>query len=172
MWAGFRIDKLTNSIEHVLTGERFQTVVVRVSKREIGTITKTTGWLFDWKLELTNPERLVFKMMIAGEAGATQGLMSLEVKSDHIFVHLIESAPCNKGKSKMYVGVPGNLIAFACQLSFQKGFEGNVSFISKTKLINHYIQSLGAMHFGGGVMIIETRAALKLINRYFKDQSL
>jgi hypothetical protein len=38
------------------------------------------------------------------------------------------SAPCNKGKSKMYSGVPGNLVAFACKVSFQRGHEGNVSF--------------------------------------------
>lgn len=172
MWAGFRIDKLTNSIERAETGERFQTKVLPVTEKDGGKITKTKGWQFNWKLELNNPERLVFKIVIDGEATAIQGLMSLELKSDHVFVHLIESAPCNKGKSKMYVGVPGNLVAFACLISFQNRFEGNVSFISKTKLINHYIQSLGAMHFGGGVMIIENRAALKLINRYFKDQSL
>ena len=172
MWAGFKIDKLTNSIERALTGERFQTVVARVFKKDVAVITKTKGWQFNWKLELNNPERLVFKIAINEESGAIQGLMSLELKSDHVFIHLIESAPCNKGKSKMYVGVPGNLVAFACQVSFKNGFEGNVSFISKTRLINHFIQSLGAMHFGGGVMIIETRAALKLIKRYFKDQSL
>jgi hypothetical protein len=39
-------------------------------------------------------------------------------------MHLIESAPFNKGKNKVYAGVPGNLVAFACKLSFQRGFEG------------------------------------------------
>jgi hypothetical protein len=52
----------------------------------------------------------------------------------------------------------------------QRGFQGNVSFISKTQLIEHYIRTLGAFHFGGRVMIIETRAALKLIDKYFKNQ--
>jgi len=45
-----------------------------------------------------------------------------------------------------------------------------VSFISKTQLIDHYIKILGAFHFGGRLMIIETQAALKLIDRYFKNQ--
>jgi hypothetical protein len=85
-------------------------------------------------------------------------------------MHLVESAPFNKGKSKVYSGVPGNLVAFACRLSFQRGFEGNVSFISKTQLIDHYIKTLGAFHFGGRLMIIETQAALKLIDKYFKNQ--
>ncbi|WP_255478664.1 hypothetical protein [Rufibacter sp. XAAS-G3-1] len=97
-------------------------------------------------------------------------IISLEVKEDHVYMHLVESAPFNKGSGKMYSGVPGNLVAFACKLSFQRGHEGNVSFISKTQLIEHYEKTLGAMHFGGRVMVIETTSALKLINRYFKNQ--
>jgi hypothetical protein len=85
-------------------------------------------------------------------------------------MNLVESAGFNKGKSKVYAGVPGNLVAFACHLSFQHGFEGNVSFISKTQLVDHYVKTLGAFHFGGRVMIIETKAALKLIDKYFKNQ--
>jgi hypothetical protein len=82
-------------------------------------------------------------------------------------MHLVESASFNKGKAKIYSGVPGNLVAFACRLSFQRGHKGNVSFLSKTQLIQHYIDTLGAIHFGGRVMIIDTEAALKLINKYF-----
>ena len=96
-----------------------------------------------------------------------QGLISLEIKSDHVYMHLVESAPFNKGKSKVYAGVPGNLVAFACKLAFQRGHEGNVSFFSKTQLVQHYIDTLGAIHFGGRVTIIDTNAALKLINKYF-----
>jgi hypothetical protein len=84
-------------------------------------------------------------------------------------MHLVESSPFNKGKTKVYAGVPGNLVAYACKLSFQRGHNGNVSFVSKTQLIEHYEKSLGAIHFGGRLMIIETQSALKLINKYFKD---
>lgn len=54
----------------------------------------------------------------------------------------------------------GNLVAYACKLSFQRGHQGNISFISKTQLIKHYQKTLGAFHFGGRLMIIETEAAL------------
>ena len=70
----------------------------------------------------------------------------------------------------MYSGVAGNLVAFACKLSFQRGHEGNVSFLSKSQLVDHYEKTLGAFHFGGRVMIIETQLALKLINKYFQNQ--
>ena len=82
-------------------------------------------------------------------------------------MHLLESAPFNKGKNKIYAGAPGNLVAFACKLSFQRGHDGNVAFVSKSRLIDHYIETLGAIHFGGRLMIIETQAALKLIDKYF-----
>ena len=95
----------------------------------------------------------------------------LKLKATIFEMHLVESAPFNKGKTKIYSGVPGNLVAFARRLSFQRGFEGNVSFISKTKLVDHYFKTLGAIHFGGGLIIIETRAALKLIDKYFKNTS-
>jgi len=85
-------------------------------------------------------------------------------------MHLVESAPFNKGKTKVYAGVPGNLVAFASKLAFQRGHEGNVSFFSKTQLVQHYIDTLGAMHVGGRIMIIDTIAALKLINKYFPNE--
>ncbi len=93
----------------------------------------------------------------------------MEVKEDHVYMHLVESSPFNKGKTKVYSGVAGNLVAFACKFSFRRGHEGNVSFLSKTQLIEHYEKTLGAFHFGGRVMIIETQAALRLINKYFQN---
>jgi hypothetical protein len=165
----FEIDELTNSIQNVLTGDSFSTVVSLISQADLKGVTKKNGWQFDWKYEFRQPQREVYKLTIANNLSIIQGLISLEAKSDHIYMHLVENAPFNKGKSKVYSGVPGNLVAFACRLSFQRGFEGNVSFISKSQLIDHYIKILGATHVGGRIMIIESKAALKLINKYFKN---
>lgn len=163
----FVVDKLTNSIENVVTGDTFPTDITIISSVDLKTVTKKVGWAFDWKGELRQPERDVYKLTIVNNQSIIQGLISLEVKSDHVYMHLVESAPFNKGKAKIYAGVPGNLVAFACKLSFQRGHEGNISFFSKTQLVTHYIDSLGAIHFGGRLMIIDTNAALKLINKYF-----
>jgi hypothetical protein len=97
-----------------------------------------------------------------------QGLISLSDQHDHIYMHLIESAKFNKGKQKIYAGVPGNLVAFACRRSFEKGYEGYLAFDAKTVLIKHYQETLYASHFKGTKMIIETPAANRLINQYFK----
>ncbi|MDP2189333.1 MAG: hypothetical protein Q8J69_11690 [Sphingobacteriaceae bacterium] len=165
----FLIDKLTNSIENVTTGDSFQTVISLLTSSDLKTISKNNDWVFDWKREFKQPEREIYKLTIAGNTSIIQGLMSIEIKTDHVYLHLVENAPFNKGKAKVYAGVPGNLVAFACRLSFQRGHEGNVSFLSKSQLIEHYERTLGAFHFGGRIMIIETRAALKLIDKYFKN---
>lgn len=163
------IDELTNSIKNIISGDSFPTDISLITKTDLKKITKKNGWQFDWKLELKHPERDVYKITIVNNQLIIQGLISLEVKPDHVFMHLVESAPFNKGKTKIYSGVPGNLVAFACKLSFQRGHEGTVSFISKTQLIDHYIVSLGAFHVGGRLMIISSESALKLINRYFSN---
>lgn len=163
----FVVDKLTNSIENVVTGDSFPTDITLISAADLKTITKKNGWQFDWKLELKQPEKDVYKLTIVNNQSIIQGLISLEIKSDHVYMHLVESAPFNKSNTKIYSGVPGNLVAFACKLAFQRGHEGNVSFFSKTQLVQHYIDTLGAIHFGGRIMIIDTNAALKLINKYY-----
>ena len=163
----FEVDKLTNSIENVSSGDSFPTEISLLTKSDLKKITLKNGWRFNWRFELQSPLSEVYKLTITNNPNIIQGLVSLEVKSDHVYIHLIESAPFNIGKKKTYLGVPGNLVAFACKLSFQRGHEGYVSFLSKTKLIEHYEKSLGAKHIGEQKMIISTISALKLTNKYF-----
>lgn len=164
----FEVDKLTNSIENVKSGDSFPTEISLLTKTDLKPLTKKNGWQFNWASEFKAPAREVYKLTITNNPGIIQGIISLEVKTDHVYMHLIESAPFNIGKSKTYLGVPGNLVAFACKLSFQRGGEGYVSFLSKTRLIEHYEKTLGAVHSGGRNMIITTEVALKLTNKYFK----
>jgi len=161
------IDKLTNSIENSISGDSFPTEIHRIEKSDLKNITKTKGWLFNWNEEAKLKDRLVYKLTILGNPMIVQGLVSISDFQDHIYLHLIESAPFNLGKHKLYKGVPGNLFAFACKNSWDKGYEGFVSFTAKTKLIEHYEKSLGATHVGGHKMIIFPDAALKLIRKYF-----
>jgi len=91
------------------------------------------------------------------------------MESDYVFMNLIESAPFNRGKNKLYEGVAGNLVAYACKVSFQKGNEGFVAFDAKTKLIAHYEKTLGAYLFGKQRMIIVRETAQILVDKYFKN---
>lgn len=165
----FEVDKLTRSIENVITGDSFATEISNLSKYELSQISKKNDWLFDWKSEMKFNDREVYKLTIQNNPNIIQGLISVQIEKDHVYMHLLESAPFNRGKHKIYLGVPGNLVAFACKLSFQRGNDGFVSFRAKSKLIEHYIESLGATHFGGQLMILDTIASTKLIDKYFKS---
>jgi hypothetical protein len=163
----FEIDKLTRSIENVVTGDSFQTVVLPFTKEDLKTASRSNGWLFNWKQESAMRGRLVFKLTIVENPAIIQGLVSLEVKADHIAMQLVESAPFNLGRNKIYAGVLGNLVAFCCKRSFELGFAGNLAFIAKTRLIGHYEDTLKAVHVGSGRMVIETAAAQYLVDKYF-----
>jgi hypothetical protein len=162
------IDKLIRSIENAITGDNFKTIVVELTLKEIKSI-KKSDWLFNWKQELKQRDKIVYKLVIFDNINVIQGLISLQDRGDHIFISLIESNKFNQGAKKIYIGVPGNLVAFACKLSFDKGYGGYVSFESKTKLIQHYQKSLGAHVLFGNIMAIDTNAAIKLIKQYFPE---
>lgn len=162
------IDKLTNSIENAFSGDRFQTELSPIEKPELKAVVKGNGWLFNWKYEFEQKERRIFKLTIVENSDIIQGLVSFSIETDHVYMHLIESAPFNKGKNKIYIGIPGNLIAYLCKVSREYGHEGFVSFLSKTKLIDHYERTLGAVHIGGHKMVIFPKEAHQLIKRYFQ----
>ncbi|MDD4969146.1 MAG: hypothetical protein PHT07_06915 [Paludibacter sp.] len=164
----FEIDKLTDSILNKISGDSFSTEISLLTISDLKLITKTKGWSFNWKYEFNQIDRQVYKLTILDNPGVIQGLISLTIKSDHVYMYLLESAPFNIGKNKIYEGVSGNLVAFACKLSFQTGGEGFVSFESKTKLIEHYHKLLGATNFGGRLMVIDSNAAKILVDKYFK----
>jgi hypothetical protein len=164
----FVIDKLTNSIENTSTGEVFDTSVVRLSIKDLSLI-NSSDWQFDWRSEIKDKTKEVYKLSTLNNPRIIQGLLSIEDKQDHIFMHLIESSKFNKGKDKIYLGVPGNLVAYACKVSVDNGYQGFLAFDAKTVLIKHYQETLHATHFRGLRMFIETNAAIRLISQYFKS---
>ena len=103
------IDRLTNSIRNTISGDQFNTKIIQITTNEKG-ITKK-DWVFDWKQEIEDKNKEVYKLVIENNERIIQGLISITDNHDHIFMNLIESAKFNKGKSKLYEGVPGNLVA-------------------------------------------------------------
>jgi len=165
----FVVDKLTNSIQNTISGDSFETEVLRLTNSDLKQTTKKNGWNFDWKMELNDNSKEVFKLTIPHNPNIIQGLLSLTLERDHVYMHLLENAPFNIGQNKLYEGVAGNLVAHACKVSFQQGFEGFVAFTAKTKLIEHYEKTLGAYHLSGHKLIIPTKSAQVLIDKYFKS---
>ncbi|MFZ9159791.1 MAG: hypothetical protein ACO206_03840 [Aquirufa sp.] len=163
--ADFIIDKLTKSIEEVSSGQNISTLILPLKLEDLLGL----KWQFDWELELEIESHFVYKLVAENNPNLIQGLICLERKPDHIYIHLLESSSFNKGSQKQFLGVAGNLVAYACKQSFHFGNDGNVSFIAKEQLINHYERSIGAFHFGNKRMIINTNAAKILVNQYFNS---
>lgn len=166
----FVIDRLTNSVLNTISGDSFPTEVSILTKNDLKGVTKKSGWNFDWRAEFKNEKSEQYKLTIVHNPNIIQGLLSIMIETDHVFMNLLESAPFNIGQNKLYEGVAGNLVAYACKLSFQRGFDGFVAFTAKTQLIEHYEKSLGAFHFKNQRMIIDTRASKNLVEKYFKTQ--
>ena len=72
----FEIDKITESIEVVRTGEHFETSVVPVAKADLKEI---NGWNFDWDFEFSQPKRQLYKLITEKEPAIIQGLVSFEI---------------------------------------------------------------------------------------------
>lgn len=168
---GIQVDVLTNSIVNTISKDSFPTDVHLLATKDFKSIDKKAGWQFDWKSESKLVDRSVHKLTIRNNPDIIQGLVSISDSGDHFYLHLIESAPFNLGKNKLYEGVPGNLFAFACKTSWDKGYQGFVSFTSKSKLVEHYEISLGATHIGNNKMVIFPQEALKLILKYFPQST-
>lgn len=100
----FEIDKLTDSILNRISGDSFRTEISLLTKFDLKTITKQKGWSFDWKYEFGLLDREIYKLTIVDNPEIVQGLISLTIKTDHVYMYLLESSPFNIGKNKLYEG--------------------------------------------------------------------
>jgi hypothetical protein len=167
----FIIDKITNSIEDAATGKSHETIIIEITSDENKKVHKKDGWFFNWKKEFKESHHTIYKLTLANSR-TIEGLISLEPIADQQFIemHLIENAPHNYGAKKRFAGVAGNLVAFACKMSFDMGFEGFVAFRAKTDLIDHYSQTLGArLIYSNDRMAIFPESAKNLVNSYYKN---
>ena len=68
----FEIDKLTNSLENTLTGEIFDTEIIRVTLKNSKQI-KKSDWQFDWHQEFRNASNEIYKLTTINNPTIIQG---------------------------------------------------------------------------------------------------
>lgn len=81
---------------------------------------KMKGWeaYFDWSVYFSLDSNVkVFKLTILGDDEVIQRAVAIEIKQNHIFVNLVESAPHNRGKERVFKHVGVHLFAYACFLT-------------------------------------------------------
>jgi hypothetical protein len=134
---------------------------------------KEDGWEsnFDWRHYLNHDSVSAYKLMVEGDP-EIQGVVAFEIMENHVFMHLVESAPHNRGRDREFFRVGQHLYAFACYWSRQLGFDGCIAFKAKTGLIDYNIQSMNAklVSFKSGRMIIDEIDAERLIQLYLEDK--
>lgn len=100
----------------------FRPILLLLSTADLKKLTKKNGWLFDWKYELRQPEREVYKLTIVNNLSVIQGLRSLEIKSDHIYMHPVESAPLIRAKQRYILVYPAILLPLHASFRVNEAF--------------------------------------------------
>ena len=148
------------------TNEEFEAEILELEEDEFDEINKSKQFEFDWSKEKSNN---VFKIVEKSEAKGQEILGLLSIinipKELRIHINLIENSNENKGKNKKVDRIAGCLLAFAVQLSFEKGYLGFTSLVPKTELIGLYVKKYGFSQYGRQ-LAIEKQAAIGLIQKY------
>ena len=132
------------------------------------------NWEFNWIEESKKGNKILG--LFAENDKRVQGIIEYYENKERklLEVILVEIAPFNNQhnpknhlKSKEYMGVGGHLFAEVARISFEKGYDGYVSFLAKTSLIEHYKKTLGAKQLSYIEMYIDDEAARKLVKKYY-----
>jgi hypothetical protein len=120
-------------------------------------------YFFDWK---TEKEYETFKLQVQG-SNEILGVMSLIGHEDsRIQINLLAVSKENRGKGKVYEGISGNLIAWACREAVKRfGENACVSLIPKTRLKNHYKKQYG-MQEAGISLFLSDEALLQILKKF------
>ena len=87
----FIVDGLTNSIRNTISGDSFQTEILRLKNNDLKHITEKNGWGFNWKIEFQDNAKEVYKLTIVNNPDISQGLLSISIESDHVFMNLLKA---------------------------------------------------------------------------------
>lgn len=141
------------------SNEKFSVEIISISSLDFQSIKK--NFKFNWKQQFQLYK--VYKLCTDQNPFIIQGLIALEEREGYLFLPLIELAPFNIGKNKLYSRIADLLVAFAIEQSFDKGFDGAVSFIAKSSLVNHYKRRFNAKLITKNYMVIEGNSSRKML---------
>jgi len=154
---------------NIETGETLIGEVEELSSIDLKNLQKKKNFNFDWSKE---SQYLIHQIHIKGEEEIL-GLMSIIdiPKEFRIHINLIESSMKHRGKGKQIDNIAGCLISYCCKLAFEKGYDGFVSLIPKTQLINYYHKTYGFVQVGTQMAVFDEQSRL-IISKYQGDEEI
>ena len=150
------------------SGKTLKSSIEAVLKSDYAWIKKSSTFKFDWKVESKNE---VYKIYLIDEEDEILGLMSLiDYPGEYrLHMNLIETSGDQRWKEKTIYNIAGCLLAFGCQVAFNRGYYGFMSLHPKTKLIDLYQDKYGFNQFGR-LLAVEGESAKYLITKYLFDE--
>lgn len=128
------------------------------------------GWQFTWRSLYKTEGADFYKLVLMDSPADVQGVLMLTLMNDEmLYMNNVEIAPHNYGSEGRYEHVAGCLIAYACLKSLNRGkngYQGFLTFDSKTTLIGLYQNKYGAQLIGGQRMYIRPQTGIQLIDKY------
>lgn len=150
-------------ITHAATGIKHTIVIESVTNKDYKSIIKAR-YFFNWK---TEKENKVYKLCLKNSEEILGLISLLHVEDEQRFeINLLAVSKENRGKDKLYEGIGGNLIAYACRVVLKLyGAEGAVSLIPKTRLREHYIKKYGMLD-AGWHLLLQGKNLIQVIQNY------
>jgi hypothetical protein len=151
-------------IEEVSNSDMKEVEVTSLDPKDMRNLTKSR-YAFDWKKPYK--ESLVFVLRIKGAQDILGAMAIVKFPSELRYeVKLLATSRENVGKNKIYEGIAGCLLSFACRECIREyGYLACVSLIPKTELRDHYIRKYN-MSEGGAQVYLDSKSLVDLINRY------
>ncbi len=126
---------------------------------------KSGRFQFNWQAEA---KKEVYKLELEA-TGEILGFMSIEniPREIRVDINALEVSIDNVGSDKVYEGIAGCLIAYACRIAFLSGYSGFVSLTPKTVLKEHYKTIYGFEEMGSK-LITQNENSETLIEKYLE----
>ncbi len=150
------------------SGDLVEALILEIEPKDFQKVKKGKGFVFDWSVEEKHD---VYKICLRGEETKILGLLSLIDHPAELRIHisLIEVIKEQVGRGKTLDHIAGCLIGFACGIAFRKGYEGFVSLLPKTRLIDLYQEKYGFRQYGR-LLALEHEQSKRVIDQYLGDE--
>lgn len=148
----------------VATGNKKPVIIREIADEDFKFLTRKR-FSFGWKSFKNSMSIYTLRIESEDEILGVMGLVDWQ-EEQRIEIKLLSTSIENIGKQKIYDGIAGNLIAFACRRAILKyGHEACVSLVPKTVLISHYMQKYHMQH-AGWQLYLSGINLLKIVKAY------
>lgn len=143
-------------------------IVIELAESDDYKVLVKKRFSFVWKV--VRKTAVVYKLQIEGDDDILGALGLVDWPDEQrIEIKLLASSVENIGKDKIYEGIAGCLIAFACRLAVTKyGIRACVSLVPKTELIKHYMEKYYMQH-AGRQLYLDGNSLIKILKEYYEE---